>query len=245
MSDRIQIEKDFHNDSFANDIRKPVRGFYKVIGRAHNYYETRIKEVAGTGGRVLEYGCGPGSYAFPLAQQGADVVGIDISEVAIEQASAKAEEMGLNIDFQVMNAEDLEFEDNSFDVICGTSIIHHLELDTAYAEINRVLKPGGVCIFLEPMGHNPLINAYRRFTPNLRTPDEHPLLVNDLTLAERTFSEVKTEYFTLFSLAWSPFASKFKSDGVITALDNFDQLVFRTVPYLRRMAWLVVMELTS
>jgi ubiquinone/menaquinone biosynthesis C-methylase UbiE len=64
-----------------------------------------------------------------------------------------------------MNAEATTFPDNSFDLICGSSILHHLNLDKACAEIRRILRPDGGAVFIEPLGHNPLINMFRKLTP--------------------------------------------------------------------------------
>jgi ubiquinone/menaquinone biosynthesis C-methylase UbiE len=79
----------------------------------------------------------------------------------------------VNAQFDVMNAEELEFEDAAFDVIFGSGIIHHLDVPRAYSELARVLAPGGSAVFVEPLGHNPLIRVFRNRTPELRTPDEH------------------------------------------------------------------------
>ena len=104
-----------------------------------------------------------GSHAHFMATNGAArVVGIDISDVAIEKARGASRAAGIeNAEYRRMNAEFLEFDDNSFDLICGTAILHHLDLTRAYSELARVLKPGGLAVFMEPLGHNPLINVYR------------------------------------------------------------------------------------
>ncbi len=132
--------------------------------------------------RFLEYGCGEGSSAFELAEEGARVVGIDISSVAVASARVKAEEqhLGERLAFLVGDCEQLCFQDNSFDVICGAAILHHLDMDKALRAIARVLRPEGRAIFIEPLGHNPAISLFRSLTPQCRTPDEHPLKRADL-----------------------------------------------------------------
>src|SRR3546814_19128134 len=91
-------------------------------------------------------------------------------------SSDLATETGLHATFSVDNAEQTSFPDASFDRIGGSGILHHLDLDRAYAEIARLLKPGGRAVFLEPLGHNPLLTAYRDRTPRMRTEDKnHPL----------------------------------------------------------------------
>ncbi|MFZ9499844.1 MAG: class I SAM-dependent methyltransferase, partial [Bacteroidia bacterium] len=149
--DRYQREKEYHNRAFAEDLRHSVDKYYETIQSSRLAHRQAMSPLE-PGTLVLEYGCGPGSAAFDLAARGAQVVGIDISEVAIEQSRAKAQELGLVIDFRCMNAESLEFEDNTFDMIVGSAILHHLDLDKAYAELSRCLKPGGRAVFIEPTG---------------------------------------------------------------------------------------------
>lgn len=239
MSDRLEREREYHDRAFAENVRARAKRFYVVNGPLHEWYEGELQAHAG-GARVLEYGCGPGSSAFKLARV-AHVVGIDISPVAIEQATAAGREQGLSdrLEFRVMDAEQLEFPDQSFDIVCGSGILHHLQLERAFAEIARVLKRDGSAFFTEPLGHNPAINAYRRRTPALRTVDEHPLMIDDFALAERSFGEVSTEFFTLFALAAVPLRDRPGFARVHGALVSLDRLLFTLVPWLRRQAWMV------
>ncbi len=196
MDPRLEREREFHDRAFGEDVRAAAKRFYAVTGAMLAWYEEMLSAQA-RGARALEYGCGPGSRAFHLARSGAHVVGIDISPVAIEQATERGREQGLEdrLTFCVMDAEQLEFPDVSFDIVCGSGILHHLNLTRAYAEIARVLKPGGIGVFTEPLGHNPAINAYRNRTPALRTVDEHPLLMDDLARAKRFFDERRHALF--------------------------------------------------
>jgi SAM-dependent methyltransferase len=236
-------EREFHNRAFADGSRDRVSGFYVVDGSSNAYYE-RFLEEHGAGRRVLEYGCGPGSFAFFLAERGAEVTGIDISEVAIEQAAARARKERLRgCDFRVMNAEALAFPDGAFDLICGTGILHHLDLDRAGAEIARTLKPSGAAIFVEPLGHNPIINLYRRLTPRLRTDDEHPLKVGDLRALERRFGRVEARFFHLSSLLAVPLHRRPGFALALAGLEALDRALFRLVPPLQRFAWMVVLAL--
>jgi SAM-dependent methyltransferase len=241
MSDtqeRLTREKEFHNETFAGDTRKAVKKYYKSASQSKDYYHRQLEEDV-EGKKVLEYGCGPGSAAFRLAELGGEIHGIDISDVAISQSQEKAEEMGLNIDFQVMDAENLNFGDDTFDLICGSGILHHLDLKRSYSEIRRCLKPGGKAIFFEPLGHNPVINIYRNLTPKMRTDDEHPLLLSDLKLAEDYFGEVEGKYFNLTATAATflpPLAG---------ALHSIDRAVFKMLPYFRRHAWIVVLTFSK
>jgi SAM-dependent methyltransferase len=196
---------------------------------------------------VLEYGCGADSMAAHLAHRGAHVTGIDVSPVAIEEAERRASLNGgtQRLSYRVMDAEHLEFEDQSFDLICGGAILHHLDLEQAYGEISRTLRPGGRAVFLEPMGHNPLIRWYRNRTPDYRTVDEHPLLTEDLEAGRRHFGRVSDNYFHLFVLAAVPLRNGRLFSPVRRSLDAVDRFLIRHVPPLRKHAWMVVLEMSD
>jgi ubiquinone/menaquinone biosynthesis C-methylase UbiE len=237
--DKIEREKHFHNIAFSNDTRKVTHKYYLIAQSSRNYYIELIKQH-GANKRVLEYGCGPGSCAFVLAQCNAVVSGIDISEFAIDYATKIESERNLGVTFEVMNAEELSFDDNSFDLICGSGILHHLQLDKAYSELARTLKPGGRAVFLEPLGHNILINIYRYRTPELRTDDEHPLLISDLRVAHNYFVNVETNYFHLCSLGAVLFKSTSFFLSLLKFLENTDRALFSLLPFITRYAWAVV-----
>jgi SAM-dependent methyltransferase len=222
-----------------------VDRFYSIAQRSWGFYEDLIKTDCG-GKRVLEYGCGQGSLAFDLAKLGADVSGIDISDVAIDIARDRARSECINgLDFMQMDAEALTFKDESFDLICGSSIIHHLDLNRAFFHLARTLKPDGKAVFLEPLGHNAFINVYRHFTPDVRTPDEHPLIMKDFKLAKAFFSEISLTYFHLFSFMAVPVRRTRLFRPLLKILDWTDKALFSLIPYFGRFAWMTVMTLSK
>jgi len=239
---RLEREKNFHNAAFAEGKRSNVKKYYGITGSSKEFYREKLMENI-SGKKVLEYGCGSGSQAFALAGAGANVFAIDISEVAINLAKSEAGQLELPIEFSVMNAEDLEFGNASFDLVCGSGILHHLDLKTCYREIHRVLKDGGRAVFYEPLGYNPLINFYRKRTPDLRTEDEHPLLMEDIELAKACFQDVKTYYFHFTSLAASVFPAQRMKELISRKLDKFDSGLFKMIPFLQKHAWIVIIEL--
>jgi SAM-dependent methyltransferase len=246
MNARLDREREFHDHGYAQDVRAPTRRFYSVTGAMSTWHKDMLS-AHGKGARALEYGCGLGSRGVHLAHSGAHVIGIDLSSVAIEHATERSRAEGLDgqLTFQVMDAENLDFPDASFDLVCGSGILHHLDLSRAYSEIARVLKPTGIGVFEEPLGHNPAINAYRKRTPEMRTVDEHPLLMSDLALAERFFGEVDTRFFTLSSLVAIPLRERPSFERIVGTLDGLDRVLFRVAPVLRRYAWMVGMTLRA
>jgi ubiquinone/menaquinone biosynthesis C-methylase UbiE len=239
---RYGRERSAHNKYFSEGTRKNVDKYYLTTQKSRAYYERQLL-IRCPGRAALEYGCGMGSHSLFLARNGAErVAGIDLSDVAIAKAREAASLRGLHhAEYSVMNAEHLEFADDSFDLICGTAILHHLDLDRALGELARTMRSAGAGVFLEPLGHNPFINLYRRLTPGLRTVDEHPLLMRDLALARRYFRKVTPHFFGLHSLLAVPFHGRKSFNTVLGALETTDATLFRLLPFTRRYAWQVVL----
>lgn len=246
-SDRLTREQTFHDHAFAQNTRSRLGRFYAVARSSEAFYQAELLRRC-PGAAVLEYGCGRGSSAYALAGAGAQhVLGIDISPVAIQQARERAEHEGVvnSTRFEVMDAEHLDVPDDTFDLCCGTAILHHLDLDRAFQEVARVLKPGGSALFYEPLGHNPMINFYRRATPDLRTEDEHPLHMEDLDRAELWFGRAETRYFHLAALAAASAYGRAPFTPLLRSLERFDRALFRLLPNATRWAWVVVISLSE
>ena len=94
---------------------------------------------------ILEIGTGPGFFAILLAEAGYHVTAIDLPPSMLDEARRNAGKLCDCIDFQEMNAQNLAFDKESFDVIVSRNVTWNLpEPDLAYAEWARVLKPGGI-----------------------------------------------------------------------------------------------------
>jgi SAM-dependent methyltransferase len=247
MDDRKLREKQ------AQDIRFGRHGgsrgtadlAYWITTESDTRFRKRLIDGA-QGKRILDIGSGAGGNVIALCSNGASVTGVDISDAAIELAKARMpEELRGHATFLAMDAENLDFPDGSFDVVTGKGILHHLALRRAYAEIARVLSPDGYALFSEPLGYNPLINLYRRLTPNQRTADEHPLLSGDLDLAREFFARVHVQYFYLTALFALPLGPNRIGRGVLKYLNALDRALFRMVPALRRYAWFVLIALSE
>ncbi len=240
-----QSEKDFFDHSYDTNSRASVGQVYSLIGNRNKEYEKAIySNVEGL--RVLEYGCGSGSHSLEIARRGGVVTGIDISEVGIRQATEKAAEAGVTgVDYLVMDAMNMDFPDNTFDLVIGEGILHHLDLDKSYEEISRVLKPGGSAVFMEPLGHNPAIVIFRAVTPKLRTADEHPLMRSDLKLADKYFGKNEFEYYHLTSFAAMAFLKTPFFFKMVNFLDKVDQVLFKVIPPLGYLSWYCIMTMSK
>ena len=94
--------------------------------------------------KILDVGCGSGFFTILLAQQGHEVLGVDLTPDMIKRSKELAEEEGADCIFQVMDAENLTFADETFDVVISRNLTWTLpDANRAYREWLRVLKKGG------------------------------------------------------------------------------------------------------
>jgi ubiquinone/menaquinone biosynthesis C-methylase UbiE len=106
--------------------------------------------------RSLELGAGTGYFSLNLLQAGVitDATCTDISQGMVDTLAANAQRLGLQVDARIADAEALPFDDDSFDLVLGHAVLHHLpDLDQAWREILRVLRPGGVAVFAGEPSH--------------------------------------------------------------------------------------------
>lgn len=126
--------------------------------RCIDYAHERFSAVAGTEGwpfgKSLEIGCGTGFFTLNLKLAGVldECHATDISPGMVEVAKHNAEGLGFTIDGRPADAERLPYDDNTFDLVIGHAVIHHIpDVELAFREMLRVLKPGGrVVICGEP-----------------------------------------------------------------------------------------------
>jgi len=242
---RKESERHFHNGRFGaeTDPRAGIDRWYAAVEDGARLQLDLLGRLV-VGRRVLEYGCGNGVFALRetrLASMAGEYHGIDISDTAIKQAIVSLDgDLKGRCHFRHMDAEAMTYPDGFFDLVFGRGIIHHLTIQRAYGELSRVLRPGGQAIFFEPMGHNIAINLFRRRTPELRTVDEHPLLIGDLRDARRAFRRVETGFYGLATLAAVPLTGRVP--GVMRVCAQLDRILLK-LPVLRLQAWFVLMTL--
>lgn len=244
---RKSSEREFHNQRYAGEVdpRGGLGKWYAAIGSAFRAQNELIRQ-APVNSKILEYGCADGRLSLleeQLAQRFYQFCGIDISDRAIARARETAATIGLTGPrFEVMDAEAMSFAEGEFDLIFGRGIVHHLDLNRCFGEIARVLRPGGQAVFVEPMGHNPALNWYRSRTPELRTPDEHPLLMADFELAKRFFGSIELSFFGLSTLLAVPLQKTKVGASAMKLCEAADSLLLR-IPVIRQNAWYVLMQL--
>ena len=100
------------------------------------------------GKRCLDVGCGGGLLAEEFAKLGCRVTGVDLSEGSLETARAHAQQESLDIEYTAAPAEDLPFEERSFDFVYCCDVLEHVgSVERAVAEASRVLKAGGPYLY--------------------------------------------------------------------------------------------------
>jgi len=185
--------------------------------------------------RVLEICCHNCEFGAILARLGATVDSIDIAEPLIAQAHRRAAINGVvgRLRPAVMSVHQMQFPDRSFDVVFGKAALHHLDLQAARHEIFRVLKPGGIGVFSEPVAFSPILQTLRRMVPvtlDAESPDERPLSDADLDEFCRPFIGRRMVYARLLARLNRVFPS------LSLALRRFDRVLLNTWPPLRTAA---------
>jgi ubiquinone/menaquinone biosynthesis C-methylase UbiE len=257
MEIRKEKEKELHNvlrnkslkTSLEFEYLSSNKKWYSITRDSDKFVQRWLSQRCHNK-RVLDYCCGNGRMSINMAKMGAsEVVGIDISDVSIENAKRHAREEGLakKTNFFVMDAENMTFDNESFDLVYESGVLHHLNLEQAYSEIGRVLKAGGSSICIEALGHNPIIQYYRERTPQLRTDweIEHILKRKDIELAKTYFGKVDIiGFFHLATIAAVPFRKLPVFNVILSTLEAVDVALLK-LPVFKWQAWQVIFVLSQ
>jgi len=256
MENRKQEETGFHNKLRDKELKEDIgqykhltsnKKFYSITRKSWGFVSDFLTQKC-SGKRVLDYCCGNGGTTLFLAKHGARAIGIDISATSIQNARRKAsqEKLNENASFFVMDAENLDFEDNYFDLVLCNGVLHHLDVNKAYPELSRVLKSSGKIICAEPLAYNPVFQLYRKITPHLRTEWEmhHILSKKEIDLAKKSFGKVECRFFHLASLTAVPFRNLPFFKFLLTFLENVDLVLLR-LPVFKWMAWQIIFLLSE
>lgn len=164
-----ELKKEQSISSFNKDVAKKGGYEYTNLNKLSAHMANqRItlaihKMVDFYGKKIIDIGCGDGTYTAEFVEEGADfVLGIDAAEVAIESASIKYKSKK-NIAFKVCNIYDLSSVKDKFDIAIVRGILHHLY--DAPKAISEICKVANTVIVLEPNGYNPVLKIIEKTSP--------------------------------------------------------------------------------
>jgi len=195
--------------------------------------------------KVLDYGCGNGIHSIFPAKMGAEVIGIDLSEISLRIARERAKREGVEnkVSFLKMDCEAMDFPENSFDIIFDGGTFSSLDLGKALPELARVLKPDGFLLGIETFGHNPIANLKRKINEILgkRTgwAASHIFQMKDLKEAKKYFGKIETHFFHIISFLALPFLDLPGGKILLKLFEALDKL-FLKLPFLRKYSFKVV-----
>jgi ubiquinone/menaquinone biosynthesis C-methylase UbiE len=167
-----QIEAAWHDPKLANVLYHDweastydEKWSISFDQRCIDYARERFAHVAGTDGwpyaKSLELGCGTGFFTLNLKLAGVIDEGhvTDLSPGMVEVAKRNAHNLGFEVEGRVADAERLPYDDDTFDIVIGHAVLHHIpDLDQSMREILRVLKPGDRFVFAgEPTRHGDIV----------------------------------------------------------------------------------------
>jgi ubiquinone/menaquinone biosynthesis C-methylase UbiE len=151
------------------------------------------------GARVIDLGCGSGTFTYLLKQRGYAATGLDISPKLLELARRKYPDL----QFDEGDVEALPYEEASVDGVLLSGIVHHLpDPSLCAAEVMRVLRPGGRFVAFDPNRANPFMYLYRdRSSPLYNsvgvTVNERPIRAREVAETFRAAGlEVRTDYLS-------------------------------------------------
>jgi SAM-dependent methyltransferase len=196
-------------------------------------------KLTGPGGRVVDLGGGNANFVWPLLRKDGWLVTVDVDRTALLAADPRVRAVAGSL-------LDLPFRDSALDGAGGRAVLHHVpnDLDRAFAEAKRVVRPGALLLFQEPTDGNPIANAARRRFPTERhDPHERPLPADVYLAAMRRELEVlEVRYEFLLSYLLPHIVGRLPPDrrGLARALTRFlfrlDRLLLSSLPNLRRRA---------
>lgn len=161
---------------YAGELGDHVRD--RLLDRKIDAMDSALRERGlGEGGRGLDIGCGQGWYATEMAAHGYVMSGCDLSAGQVEHAREYADAHGVELDLGVGSATELPYPDATFDFAYSINVFHHVgdaaAQQEAFAEVARVLKPGGVFFLQEMNVRNLFFRFYMGYVfPVIRDIDE-------------------------------------------------------------------------
>lgn len=265
MRELLQRERTFH-DQWAGSIEVEgirVNDFFEACTAPENrFILSHLGDVKGKA--LLDLGCGAGENSVYFSLKGAHCTATDYSSGMVEKALQLAAANDVQIEGRTMNAMELEFPANTFDIVYAANLLHHLpQPRPTLQEIHRVLKPGGKLCFWDPLRHNPVINVYRLMATEVRTKDEMALDFDIVKFVRSLFQETVYDTFWLATLwiflrfylierihpnkerYWKKIiAEREQLEPTYRRLERLDRML-KQLPFMKRFAWNIAVVATK
>ncbi len=253
-----EIEREEHDRVYAHldpfqgsDVIDPARVMiwedycYKAGARPDRGHRTRrLFELVDIdnleGKRILDVGCGIGQYSVFFAMKGADVTAFDISPVGVERGKQIARVNGVEdrCRFEVANASDMPYADESFDIVIYHEVLHHaIKYPNVREETLRVLKPSGKVVISETLRGNKLLSLARRISMSGEEAKGDVILeTDDLRGFANGFSAYRIEPMSLFFMLKRVFHSRTRNPMVrflLWSIKKTDDALLAAFPSMR------------
>ncbi len=242
--ERQKREKEFYEEFYSKSTMD-YSAEYKLIEKV-SYGMNLLGNAEGR--TILDLCSGKGVTTYHLAKRNWNIISVDISYNAMKVLREFISSKGLlaKVSHVVSAAEILPFKDNTFDCIFCNGGLHHTEIPLAAKEVSRVLKTGGMGIFIETSAFNPVLMLARSLfpgkfgIPRRRTSDEHPITREDLMVLKNYFAEVKiVRSFHFLSMAGGYLV---KSNSMIDRILLFIDKVILKLPLTKKFGYWIIIE---
>jgi SAM-dependent methyltransferase len=190
---------------------------------------------------LLDFACGVGKWPVYYALTGArKVYGFDVAESGVRRGQNLAirQDTANVVSLTVMDATEIGFRDNSFDIVIGNGVLHHvLKYPGVFDELWRVMKPGSRAYFHKGLADFPIFSLYWKMKGAVEEGDV-PIHAHQIRRLAQRFSKVEiigdTFLFSIKTFLWKPNADKI-TRFILRMCKNMDTVLFRIYPRLR--AW--------
>ena len=210
--DRWRSEREFFDSNAVQNSQKlnvidplALARYSAPAPRRRFNKEFRFRVLKDLRGRkILDLGCGEGTNAILLARLGAEVTGIDISaqSIMVAESRAKLDGVQATTSFLCSPVELADIAADSFDVIWGDAILHHLiaDLEMVMSRVFSWARPGALMLFAEPVNLNHTLRRLRFMVPvkTDATPGERPLEAQEIEIIRRYLPDFQIRHFSLF-----------------------------------------------
>lgn len=219
---------------------------FRDLIRKHGGWEDKL---------VLDYACGVGRWAMYFALTGAKkVVGFDFSEVGVQRGRERVQQQGLEgkVELHVMDAANLTFPSNEFDLVIGHGALHHtMKYPGTLEHLHRVIKPGGKAFFIENLSDFFVWKLWW-WAKGAVEEGDIPIFADAFRENTKAFRECEIIGDTfVHSLRVVLNSNKSGTEGsawrraLLRATHRTDEALFRAVPALRRWGSMCMIALTK